>query len=411
MQFEVWTTVIVLLLISIYAWKRYRDVLSPAVLHNVMWIAAIIGLATFENLNALPILPFIVIVLGSISFQVSFSFSYRIKLKIEENDVWPHSKMMKLLIIVLVIVLIPTIRQYVVYLRQNSNFIYNALTSANENINVPGLFRYVIRLIQYIDLAFLTIYFRSNHDRRKALFPYIIILTGVAVLSVASVPSRNSVLFFALPLIMIFISTHNFKNKTIIRILVVSLIAFLFVFYLISQGKYWYRYDDGISAFTIIKNELLSYLSGGVLAFSEYMTERRFLLFGADTFRFFVALYDSIAGTNYAIPLVNEFVNVGPFSTNVFTFYDFYIKDFGIVYSLLAQSFFAFLHGIYYRKMKKGDVYSTYIYAMLCYPLIMQFFQDQYISLLSTWIQIYIVGNIILKSHIFFKAIDREANK
>ena len=51
--------------------------------------------------------------------------------------------------------------------------------------------------------------------------------------------------------------------------------------------------------------------------------------------------------------------------------------------------------------MKRKNPIQIYYFAMLSYPLIMQFFQDQYVSLLSTWFQIVIAGIVVYKSSIF----------
>ena len=161
---------------------------------------------------------------------------------------------------------------------------------------------------------------------------------------------------------------------------------------------------NGANRKSIISSEIQTYLSGGIVAFSDTIFSHSFTRNGADTFRLFIAIGDALFGLHNAVPLVNEFITIGNgITTNVYTFYDFYIRDFGIIYALMMQYVVAVIHGVSYNKMKKGNLFSIFIFSMLSYPLLMQFFQDQYFSLLSTWVQIFIVGAVVLKSGLFFR--------
>lgn len=86
--------------------------------------------------------------------------------------------------------------------------------------------------------------------------------------------------------------------------------------------------------------------------------------------------------------LESEFVYV-PYSTNVFTVYSSYIKDFGKFYAWVIIALFGFLHTWIYEKAvkTKGLRYSLY-YSFLLFPLLISFFMDFYLTIFSTWIQI-----------------------
>ena len=88
------------------------------------------------------------------------------------------------------------------------------------------------------------------------------------------------------------------------------------------------------------------------------------------------------------VKLEAEFVTV-PYPTNVFTVYSPYLKDFGRLYAWMMIAIFGFLHTWLYDKAAstKSLRYSLY-YAFLLFPLLMSFFMDFYLSILSTWIQI-----------------------
>jgi oligosaccharide repeat unit polymerase len=108
---------------------------------------------------------------------------------------------------------------------------------------------------------------------------------------------------------------------------------------------------------------------------------------GEYTFRFFYALGNAFGMDNTVVPLIREFVDI-PDSTNVFTVMDPYYRDFG-VWGVMG---FAVLSSIFHMALyeaarKRGGPY-VFIYAATMFALVMQFFQDMYMSLLSTWIQV-----------------------
>lgn len=48
-------------------------------------------------------------------------------------------------------------------------------------------------------------------------------------------------------------------------------------------------------------------------------------------------------------------------------------------------------------------MFGIYLYSLLMYPLLMQMFEDQYISLTSNWVQLLINGVIFLNTNILFR--------
>lgn len=398
-------TVIILIIIELFAWNRYRDVKSPAFLHGILWIIALINLQTMHGRVNLRSEVLAIFIIGEVVFQVGFMIGLHIKVKQRNYSVFANNSTMKWLIVVLVVLAIPVIYQYIGFIRSYGGSIYTAIRRAGVTLNLPSLFDYYRKITQFLFFCFVIVYWKEPKEKRRSLRGYVFALFIIAMLATISVPTRNSVLFFMLPLVMIWFCTHQTSNKRIAVILLFSSIAFVAIFYIISTGKYWYLYAaQGASRSEIIIQELQTYLSGGIAAFSETWKIHSFTRLGGNTFRFFVAIGDAIFGSRNAVPLVNEFTTIGSsITTNVYTFYDFYTRDFGIVYSILAQFLFAIIHGVSYNKMKKGNLMSIYLFGMLSYPLIMQFFQDQYISLLSTWIQILLVGFVVFGTRLFFR--------
>jgi oligosaccharide repeat unit polymerase len=80
-----------------------------------------------------------------------------------------------------------------------------------------------------------------------------------------------------------------------------------------------------------------------------------------------------------------------PVLTNVYTVYQPYFLDFSYVGVVLIQFFLGLLHGHIYKRAVSGSAFFVTLYGLSLYPLVMQFFQDQYLNLLSTWVQFAVV--------------------
>lgn len=134
------------------------------------------------------------------------------------------------------------------------------------------------------------------------------------------------------------------------------------------------------------------YLVGGLNALDKFVHSNYIIDNGNNTFRFYLAvLYKLGLSDSLPPPLIQEYISV-PFQTNVYTIYYHYIKDFGSYsIALIILFFIAFFHNFLYtisRVLNKW--YLNYLVVVFMYPLIMSFFQEQYFSLFSTWLQILI---------------------
>lgn len=402
-------TIVFLIVIMIFAFLKYRDAVCPAVLHNLFWIISLLGALSMNRGNNWNSLAMMIIIAGSILFQLGFSFSLRATWGPDQGSkkylYGVNSQMLKLLVILIIICSLSSLYQYFVYMGSSSGTIYSMLTMADENLSLPAYFSHFRKIVGDISLAFLAIYWTMEKEERRSIRKYIYALMTIALLFVASVPSRNSVLSYVLPLLILFVCTHNISNGKVLLLGTCSVFGFMLLFYAISLGKYWYMYESASDSMSVLTDEIKVYLSGSIIAFGNTFSEHAYMYCGKNTFRFFIAVSDALFETNSALKLTNEFVSISGLRTNVYTFYDFYIRDFGVMYALFAQFIVSCIHGRSYKGMMNGRIFPTYFFAMLSYPLVMQFFQDQYCSLLSTWIQIALVGIIIFKTNIFISEI------
>lgn len=143
----------------------------------------------------------------------------------------------------------------------------------------------------------------------------------------------------------------------------------------------------------IVNTEALSaldalslYLLGSLAAFDITLAQSPWLDWGMNMFRSPLAVLSAL-GLNIEIPsLVKGYVYV-PEPTNVYTVFLPYYQDFGWAGIALVFTFFGWLHSRLYRLARQTrNPRWVILTALSFYPLLMQFFQDQYFNLLTTWV-------------------------
>jgi len=81
---------------------------------------------------------------------------------------------------------------------------------------------------------------------------------------------------------------------------------------------------------------------------------------------------------DYTKPQAIESVTFVPFATNVYTVYEHYFLELGIIGTLVLLLFIGLLHSLLYLKAKQGGRFSIYLFAYSMYPVLMVFFADCY---------------------------------
>ena len=134
---------------------------------------------------------------------------------------------------------------------------------------------------------------------------------------------------------------------------------------------------------------LENYLCGGIVSFCQWTLEKHEFGYGIYTFRFIAALLSGMGLEVPVVSMVEEYVenihgNVG----NVYTFYKWYANDFGVLYSLAIQMLLGVFYGLIAKKTRcSASIGNIAFLSLLFYPLFMQFFNDQYFSNFSIWVQ------------------------
>ena len=88
--------------------------------------------------------------------------------------------------------------------------------------------------------------------------------------------------------------------------------------------------------------------------------------------------------------------------TNVYTIYYYFIKDFGYFSVLIFQLLYGFFYGSFYYSIKKRyfTPLKVIVFALFAYPLVISFFQETLLSLLTTHI------NRIIYAFVIYMAAD-----
>jgi oligosaccharide repeat unit polymerase len=136
-----------------------------------------------------------------------------------------------------------------------------------------------------------------------------------------------------------------------------------------------------------LRYEIMHYIPVGLAAFSAEIATAAPLQNGVNTFRTALAVLRALGADVPVVVLVRPWVPV-PFLTNVYTVFSPYHADFGWPGVVVALAGFGLLTGHAAIRARTGRPVAVMLHAILIYALFMQFFQDQYASLASQWVQL-----------------------
>ncbi len=384
--------------------------MHPGFLFCIPWIT-FLTLLVFSNYEYDgSSLCYIYLLFGTIVFQLGCFLGIK-KIKRKERLIntdnqfyFVNFKSLKLIMIAEGLFVLFILFIYLIFMR--SHFHINIfLTFHTSQFQLPyaGIIGYCRNMFSAFGICMVVGYPRIRLEEREKYKKYILIQLPMYFFMTITRITRNEMLFAALPLFIAFIIVTKQKNAQVFKKMFIAVILFLVVFSTVAIMKYYDIFING-NYISNLYNQIVLYGSGGIVAFQKQFDIMDFESYGgANTLRFFQAVFDKLAGTHYAMPLIQEFSPIGMGEvTNVYTFYQWYANDFGIIYALFVQFIIGIIHGVFYRKMSKMNVLGIYVYCLLVHPLVMQIFQDQYSALTSSWLQYLIAGFVFLKTDIIF---------
>lgn len=299
-------------------------------------------------------------------------------------DIWPEERFVFFAQII-VFVALPLVYGRAVQLADGSS-IFSVLgyiklrTAMTEEGRGYGYLAYLFTL------AFVVTSLQLNLVFKKIIrLPYFIFSVVISLFYAYLGTGRTFILLFAVLMLfpLIIMGIIRFRGLFIS----IALIAFLFVFVAAMTAK-GVSVDESFSSNvkSFLEN-LAGYTVAPILAFFRLMSTKVEVDFGANSFRILYSLLYSFGLFGFPpVALVRDYAFV-PGPTNVYTVYEVYFRDFSYL-GVVVPPLFLIGHWWLYAKARRfGGVWIFY-YSVSVYPLLMQFFQDQYFSLLSTWIQI-----------------------
>lgn len=210
---------------------------------------------------------------------------------------------------------------------------------------------------------------------------------------------------YVLLLTILVVAPLFFLGKIRLKGVVISLLglfaAFLFSAALTGKGASMdAKLTENISDFLI---NIRAYTVAPFIAFSMVVSGPIEFVHGEYSARFFLKVLEMLGlGQFNVVELVRDYKSV-PDMTNVYTFFEPYFRDFGYLAVLVSFPVMIF-HVWLYLRAASGKKASLFFYCISLYPLTMQFFQDQYSSLLSTWVQFLVWMTILIGPRLRLRA-------
>lgn len=251
-----------------------------------------------------------------------------------------------------------------------------------------GLVKYSITFTIFSSVLILSYLFSKKMKTTSLVIKTIIILLcGFSIVILSA--SRGSVFFLIISLLGVYSSFYKLKTKLILKIVGITISLFIVMAVLMKKSMPNEHTSDKNYTFTTrIEYFIYSYSALPVSAFNQFFNEPYEKMNGDLLLRFPKAvLYKAKIIKTPPVNLVEEYVEV-PDRVNVYTAFYKFIKDLGVVYSLIMFFLIGIIHTYAYFK-SNHSVSFLLLYSFLLFPLIMSFFEENYIAILSTWLQLF----------------------
>ncbi len=380
-------TVVALAALAAVAYLRYRDVLYPPFLQATLW-AAVLALYCLEKDEFLPLSPgmYLLMINGVFLFSLGgFLATYQYRPALHRVHFVEAGRDPLLAAFFWVPILgLPL-------------FIHRAVQLASNGPTGQLFLDLNMRLVQNRDggfgwLAYLTTISFASVALHALLTPSSLagrlkLPCALVVATIYSVFFTGRTFLFTVILMTagIFMITRKLKpGRALAWCTLTMLLAF------VSMPLLMKRDINPVGSFgenaLMLWHSFRVYLLGALPAFDRLMTLSPAPAYGQHMLRTVFAVTDKL-GFDTPMPLLSEFVKVPVLTPNVYTVYHPYFTDFSYCGAVVIQFFLGLWHGRLYKKAGQGDPLSVCLYALFLYPLFMQFFEDEYFSLLSKWIQ------------------------
>lgn len=248
-------------------------------------------------------------------------------------------------------------------------------------------FGYIGTLILLLNVYIVSIY-TCNLKNKFALPLAIMTYTILSVI----VGSKGFLLFMVSSLLFSGYYTKKLRFRYIGISIIVLICFFVFITFL--------RTEIETADTDIYISVLETYTLAAIPALDQQINNYDSHLDNKNTFRT-IYLWLNKIGFHFDIPpVVSDFVFV-PHATNVFTYLYPYFLDFGFSGAIFICFVLGACHGYFHIMAINGNVRHIIFASLLSFPLLMQFFSDQYFIWMSNWVYFMIIIVICTRKQLF----------
>ena len=387
-----------------------KKLMQPSVLFSFLWFVIILCHFIFrftllEELAPLKTSTFLILFIG----VVAFSFGSFI-----QTTIWQKNELagavqvrenirlslpLRYFLIAIVLVALPFYikASYKMFLAsQVESFFIGLRTELLYGDEDIGPLRYM-GTFSYIVLAINLVAFFKNRTKLNTF----LLVTSILLSISYAILATGRLLYFMLLAIyagIAFIFNENFSVKRILRLMAIFMIFFIFMGIIYGKGG---NTESSLGQNLRPAAKVTAVYMVASLNSLNYDLNHQFSISysGNNSLRFFTKLFQQLhimPNANVA-DILQEFVLI-PYPTNVYTIYNKYIRDFGKFYAWIMVFLYGFLHSYLYNKaVATRQIRFGLYYAVMLFPLLISFFDDQYISLTSMWLQIIFYIEIIVR--------------
>lgn len=392
-----------------------KDIISPPMILSFAWALPFIWLVAGEgigkggyDIGIIGFYFFFGVVVFCLGYFLQNKRIYRATEKFEITDSRIMTPLFKLFIILEFVITI--IWLFKVYQFVMGHFQYNFWFTYKWNVSMgnfsDGTVIEYLRTAARVFSCITFIQFLTHNHHKKDTKWFVLQLCITLILNLLG-QGRGGIFSFIIPMGIIFVMMRRKSNFQTIKIGCRVLLLLIIIFVVYANMKTPYESARNTPIMTTLEN----YLCGAVVAFEKWVSvQNKEYGYGIYTFRFLLAIIQALGFNVKVVPMAEEYVtNINGNIGNVYTFYKWYANDFGLIYAMLWQFIVGMIHGYITRKTYRiRSEKWLLIYALSFYPLVMQFFMDEYITMLSSWIQVFFWIWLILNTKLFYRANLRE---
>lgn len=390
------TLIVVLWCLVVLNWLRFRDAIYPGLLQSSLW-AVVVSLFYVSQDDFLPVgeTTWLIIGSGVLTFSIGCLLATEGHVPFRSRN-YLGALPMRLpsySLVFVVVAFLPFVIARAHALASGGPFqsgfanLRYSLSSNVEGTGGYGILAYLVPIAFFAAALQLLRIFGSpsRRQQRERLITLVAVTVGVLY---GLLSSGRGILFMLLCIVFIIPVVLRAVRpvRAFTLFLGTSLSVFVALGVLTGKGG---SVEASISDnFVSMARSMETYLLASIPAFDRLISIGSPYDNGANAFRTVFAILHSIGFEVRVDPLVQAFVYV-PMPTNIYTVYQPYFMDFGLIALPLFQFVFGLIHGFFYRRATVFQPHPLYVFlfSLSMFPLFTQYGGDAYFSLLSMWVQ------------------------